>query len=139
MSSPRCVVDTNVLISAGLTPAGTSRRVLDWIVDHGQLLLSAETLAEFATRFVSRAKFDRYASPETRSAFVAAVAVTAETVPVTSSVSVCPDPDDDRFLELAVDGRADCVVTGNTRDFPSEYEGIRVLTPAEFVRGYLHG
>lgn len=129
-------MDTNVLISAGLTPGGTSRRVLDWIVGSGQILVSAETLAEFATRFVLRAKFDRYASVETRSAFVAAVAAAAETVTVTTVVRVCADPDDDIFVALAVDGQADCILTGNTRDFPAEVRGIPVLTLAAFVRNY---
>ena len=130
-------MDTNVLISAGLTPGGTPRRALDWIRANGRILVSAETLAEFATRFVLRPKFDRYASVEARSAFVAAVAAVAETVAVATDVRVCADPDDDMFVALAVDGQADCILTGNARDFPAEYRGIPVLTLAAFVRRYL--
>lgn len=137
MSSPRVVVDTNVLISAGLLRASVPRRILDWILDHGVLLTSSATEAEFASRFVARSKFDRYAPVSERSAFVAAVVARAERVRVRSRLSVCSDPDDDRFVELAVDGQAACIVTGNTRDFPGAYSSIPVLTPARFAARYV--
>ena len=129
----RCVVDTNVLISAALNPRGLPRRAVQWVVDHGELLLSAPTFDEFASRFILRAKFDRYLSAETRRAFVAEITRNATVVETTSRIAVCSDPDDDRFLELAVDGGAPFVVTGNSKDFPSRYDGVRILTPREFA------
>jgi hypothetical protein len=36
-----------------------------------------------------------------------------------------------------VDGRADCIVTGNTKDFPASHGGIPVLTPAAFIRAHV--
>ena len=137
MTDPRCVVDTNVLISAGITPGGLPLRILRWVVDHGTLLASATTLAEFESRFVSRPKFDRYLSPPSRQLFAAEVIRRSALVSVISRLAVCADPDDDRFVELAVDGRADCIVTGNTRDFPPSHAGIPVLTPAQFARTYI--
>lgn len=134
---PRVVLDTNVLISAGLSPHGTSRRVLDWVLAHGRLLLSAETLDELSSRFLLRTKFDRYASVASRTAFIASVAALAETVHVTTALRICADPDDDRIAELAVDGRADVLVTGNRRDFPDLINGVEVLTPAEFAGRYV--
>jgi predicted nucleic acid-binding protein len=45
-----------------------------------------------------------------------------------------PDPDDEPFLEVALAGGAKAMVTGNKRHFPrEEYEGIRMLFPAEFL------
>ena len=42
--------------------------------------------------------------------------------------------DDDKFLELAVSGRADYLITGNLKDFPpSPFRGIEIVNPAEFV------
>ena len=137
MTNPRCVIDTNVLISAGLSSSGTPGRVLTWVARHGCLLASEETLDEFVTRFVPRAKFDRYATPEQRATFVATVVAAVTRVRVTSRLTVCADPDDDRFVELAVDGRADCIVTGNTRDFPPSHAGVPVLTPAQFSQAYI--
>ena len=137
MSSPRCVVDTNVLISAGLIVRSTPRSVLDWILVNGRLLSSVETRDEFTSRFLGRDKFDRCATPEERRLFAATTLSEAELVAVTTRLAVCADPDDDRFVELAVDGRADCLVTGNTRHFPAEHGGVPVLTPAAFAERYL--
>ena len=137
MSSPRCVVDTNVLISAGLILESTPRRVLEWILANGRLLASTETRDEFTSRFLDRDKFDRYATPEERRLFAATTLSETEMVVVTTRLAVCADPDDDRFVELAVDGRADCLVTGNTRHFPAEHGGVPVLTPAAFAERYL--
>jgi predicted nucleic acid-binding protein len=45
-----------------------------------------------------------------------------------------PDPDDEPFLEVALAGGAKAIVMGNKRHFPrEEYEGIRILSPAEFL------
>lgn len=127
------MVDTNVLISAALSPHGLPRQVLEWIIEYGQMVLSASAFDEFSTRFISRQKFDRYLSLEARRAFVAVIASAAEAVKVTTSVEVCSDPDDNQFVELAIDGRADYIVTGNTKDFPESYEGIQVVTPRAFA------
>ena len=136
MSRPRCVLDTNVLISAGLTN-GTPLRVLLWVIRHGQLLASTETLHEFSSRFLPREEFDRYVSRAERGQFLTTITDAAEMVVVTTRLAVCADPDDDRFVELAVDGRADGLVTGNARHFPAEHAGVPVLTPAAFAERYL--
>jgi predicted nucleic acid-binding protein len=45
-----------------------------------------------------------------------------------------PDPDDEPFLEVAIAGKVEAIVTGNKRHFPrKEYEGVRILSPAEFL------
>jgi predicted nucleic acid-binding protein len=46
---------------------------------------------------------------------------------------VTRDPDDNMVLECALSGRADYVVTGNTRDFPQQFRGIYVVPPRHFV------
>lgn len=48
-------------------------------------------------------------------------------------VEVTTDSDDNVFLECAVAGRADYVVTGNLRDFPPRFEDIRVVSPRQFL------
>ena len=45
-----------------------------------------------------------------------------------------PDPDDEPFLEVALSGGVKAIVTGNKRHFPrKEYEGVKILSPAEFL------
>jgi len=48
-------------------------------------------------------------------------------------VSVARDPEDDKVLECAVEARADFIITGNTRDFPMRFHGVRVVTPRDFL------
>lgn len=48
-----------------------------------------------------------------------------------------PDEEDETFLEVALTGRAECLITGNLKHFPSAArQGMRVLAPAEFLDFY---
>ena len=61
----------------------------------------------------------------------------AERVEVILHLKVIKDPEgDNRVLECAVDGKADFVVSGDTKHiFPlREYEGIKILSPSDFVK-----
>ena len=134
---PRCVVDTNVLISAGISSLGKPAQVLKWVMENGVVLASDQTLYEFVSRFLGRAKFDRYTSPEDRAAFYYTVTQRVSLIEAVSDIEdVARDPDDDKFLALALDGQADYIITGNTRDFPDEFEGVKVVTPREFATLY---
>ena len=48
-------------------------------------------------------------------------------------VVVALDPDDDRVMECALEAGADYIVTGNIRDFPAQFHGVRVVTPRDFL------
>jgi predicted nucleic acid-binding protein len=55
----------------------------------------------------------------------------AEWVQIASSVRDCRDPQNDKFLELAVDGQAQMIVTGNKDLLAlSPFRNIQILTPA---------
>ena len=59
----------------------------------------------------------------------------AEAVPITELVALCRDPADDKFIELAVNGRADLIVSGGAdRLSLDEVRGIPIVSPAAFVR-----
>ena len=89
------MVDTNVLISAGIKADSLPRVVVEWIADHGVLLASKATLAEFESRYLGRSKLNRYATPQERADFVLAVSLNAEWVEVRSRLRVSPDPHND--------------------------------------------
>ena len=58
----------------------------------------------------------------------------AAVVDITEPVAACRDPDDDKFLELAVNGSATCVVTGDADLLALHpFRGIPILTPADFL------
>jgi putative PIN family toxin of toxin-antitoxin system len=134
MRAERVVLDTNVLISAALQPKGPPRTAIGAIgAAGGVLLFSDPTFDELRTR-LDRPKFDKYVSREGRSLFLAQLDAVSEWVAITSARMGCRDPDDDKLLETAFAGAADCLVTGD-RDLlvMSPFHGIPILTPADFL------
>jgi putative PIN family toxin of toxin-antitoxin system len=133
MRVERIVVDTNVLISAVLSPLGKPFACLSWVLQNATLVASRELLHEVDTR-LARSKFNRYLDASRRRTFVADLALAAVLVELQGVVKICRDPDDDKLLETAVLGRADCIVTGD-QDLLilGSYQRIPILTPAEFL------
>ena len=129
----RVIVDTNVLISRLLLPQSVAARAVSRLVTHTRLLVSADTLGELAQTIVHD-KFNPYVSLKERQEFFGLYSRLAEWVPIQSSVRACRDPTDDKFLELAVDGGAGLLVTGD-RDLLSlsPFRGVLVVTPAEVL------
>jgi putative PIN family toxin of toxin-antitoxin system len=133
MNSPRFVVDTNTLVSAALIEGSTPDRAIRRAFRNGALLTSPDTLDE-ATEVLTREKFDQYASWERRHELLEALADQSTVVEPTVAVDVCRDPDDNKFLELAVEGDADLIISGDS-DLLSlhPFEGIAILSPAGFL------
>jgi putative PIN family toxin of toxin-antitoxin system len=134
MKAERCIVDTNVLISALLQPSGRTAEVLNAIrAAGGVLIFSDETFAELASRSM-RPKFDRYVDQALRHRFLSDMASVGEWVTITNVRRACRDPDDDKFLETAVNGEADCIVTGDADLLALDpFEGVAILTPRAFL------
>jgi putative PIN family toxin of toxin-antitoxin system len=133
MRVERVVLDTNVMISAFLSPLGKPFACLRWALDNATLIVSRELLEEVETR-LARPKFNKYLDASRRRAVVADLALSAVQVELRGIVKVCRDPDDDKLLEIALLGRADCLVTGD-HDLLilDRYQGIPILTPAGFL------
>ena len=133
MTRARVVVDTNVLISRLLLPASVSARAVRQIVEHSQLLASEATLTELAD-VLSRDKFDRYVDVSDRQAFFLQLVRIVERVPITYLVHGSRDQKDDMFLELAVNGHADYIVSGD-QDLLllSPFRDIPILNPARYL------
>jgi putative PIN family toxin of toxin-antitoxin system len=133
MKVERVVLDTNVLISAILSPLGKPFACLSWILDNATLIASRELLDEVDTR-LARPKFDKYLDASRRRTFIADLALVAVLVELQGIVKICRDPDDDKLLETAVLGRADCLVTGDQDLLVlGTYQAIPILTPAGFL------
>lgn len=129
----RVVVDTNILVSALLQPRSVPRKAFSKANENAFFLASEETLRE-AEEVLSREAFDRYVQPEERRRFWAAYARKVLLEEITERVEACRDPDDDKFLELAVSGNADVIISGD-EDLTvlHPFRGIPILTPSEFL------
>jgi uncharacterized protein len=132
--SRRLVVDTNVFASAIIFPRSVPRQVVDHALDHGVVIFSEATMSELA-EVLSRSKFDSFVSRADRELFLAQVESTAEFVPIIQLVRACRDPKDDKFLEVALNGRADVIITGDADLLRMDpWRGIAVVMPATYLR-----
>ncbi|MFZ1107440.1 MAG: putative toxin-antitoxin system toxin component, PIN family [Rhodomicrobium sp.] len=133
MKVKRAALDTNVLISALLSPAGKPFACLSWVLDRATLLASQDLLFELDTR-LARPKFEKYVDEKRRAAFVADLSLVAVQVEISGTLKACRDPDDDKLLEIAVLGQADCIVTGDQDLLVLDpFRGLRIFTPAAFL------
>ena len=87
------------------------------------------------SRVLARDKFDRYISREERDEFLESLIRESDLIEIAESVQACRDPEDDRALELAVNGNATYVVTGDADLLAlSPFRGVKIVTPAEFLK-----
>jgi len=136
MSEQRFVVDNNILVSRLLAPNSIPAQALRVVVEKGKLLISADTLRELSV-VLSRKKFDKYVSLENRQEFIQRLGVISELILIQTRIIICRDPRDNKFLELAVDGKAQIIITGD-QDLLilNPFENIDVLTPRDFLLRY---
>ena len=129
----RVVVDTNALISRLLLPRSIPGQAVRKAVADCQLLASDATIMELAD-VLGRAKFDPYVTIRERQEFLRLFNRIAERIPITRVIQVCRDPEDDKFLELAVNGAAQLILTGDADLLALHpFHGIEILTPASYL------
>jgi putative PIN family toxin of toxin-antitoxin system len=134
----RVVVDTNVFVSILIRPGAAFLSLVDYIDQHATILYSTETLTELID-VLRRDKFGKYTTPEDVAAFVKWVAEAGELVTVEEPVSGSRDPKDNKFLALAVAGRADYLVSGDKDLLVLGHIGsAAIVSPAEFLAAAKH-
>ena len=127
------VLDTNTLVSAALLPASKPGAALRLALLHHQVVMSPATAAEL-DRVLARLKFQRYITPAERQDFLLALARAVTIVQAPVQLQVCRDPRDDKFLDLALASRAAVLVTVDKDLLVLDpFEGVRIVTPAEFA------
>lgn len=136
----RAVLDTNVLVSAAITPRGHSDQVVSLAAQSVFTWLTSEfilfELADVLGRKHIQTKYQAHVTEVKRRRYLATIRTLAEVVPVHSQIAaVADDPKDNAILACAKDGRADYVVSGDPhlRGLGS-FEGIPIVTPREFLQ-----
>lgn len=131
MKIERVAADTNVLISAALSPLSPPALVVYHVLEHWQLVFSTETFAELETR-IWRPKFDKYVSIERRRQLLHDFSASAHwtTLPLPPRQAYSRDPDDDVFIHTALQGNAQWLVSGD-RDLLelSAVPGLTIISP----------
>jgi uncharacterized protein len=129
----RTVVDTNVFVSGLLRQVSVPGQAAARARHNGIVLVSQATMAELAD-VLSQAKFDRYVTVEQRVQFIRLIANIAEFVPIVQAVRECRDPKGDKFLEVALNGRADAIITGDKHLLAmNPWRGIAILSPHDYL------
>lgn len=127
----KVVVDTNVIVSGIFWKHGNPRKILEIVeLEIIELLFSKETLEELSKVLDKHFKM----SVKYREDIIRFLLEKAAVVAVTSSVDICSDRNDNKFLELAVDGNADYIVSGDKHLLEiKKFKGTRIVKPAEFL------
>ncbi|NES98767.1 MAG: putative toxin-antitoxin system toxin component, PIN family [Desertifilum sp. SIO1I2] len=129
----RFVIDTNVLISALLFKSSVPFRALELAEEQGIILYSESTLSELG-QVLNRPKFDKYLSQEERQVFLIKFINSCQWVKITETITICRDKKDNKFLELAVNGNANFIITGDLDLLVlNPFQSIEILTPDRFV------
>jgi uncharacterized protein len=134
----RVVFDTSTLVGAVLRPGSVPYQALLLVLDSCELCASAETHAELET-VLARRRFAKYASMESRLAFVEIIRGAATMVEMAPSnpldmTPICRDANDILFLALAVAAQAGVIVSSDQDLLVLHpWRGIEILTPAQFL------
>lgn len=129
----RFVFDTNVVVSALLMKKSVARGALNKARVAGTILLSLDVIEELHD-VLSRHAFDRYIDEEDRLKFLSLLIKEATLIEIDETIKECRDPKDDKFLELAINGNANIIVSGD-KDLQvlHPFRNIPILSPREFL------
>jgi putative PIN family toxin of toxin-antitoxin system len=132
---PRAVLDPNVYVSAIIQPAGTPGRLIERLLREAsfEVVLSLAIVDE-VLRALAYPKVRKLLRGADAQLWFEDIVVLADVVGDTQLSGVCEDPDDDKYLAAAVEGRASHVVTGDRRFLAvGEHGGVEIVTPRAFL------
>lgn len=129
------VVDTNVLIAGLLSPFGPPGEIVRMIASGAlRICYDARILTEYDV-VLTRPRFKF--NPEHIQALLEQIKAEGLSVAGNPLPARLPDPTDEPFLEAALAGKADCLITGNAKHFPfGKRQAMTVLSPVEFLDRY---
>ena len=129
------VLDASTFVSAALKANSLPEQALLRAVDEPHRLILSQAVEDEYREVIFRPKFDRFVSVERRRRVLDIVVFAAERIEPGEIIRECRDPKDDKYLALAVAGRADVIVSGDARDLlpMHPWRGVAILSPADFL------
>ena len=130
------VIDTTVLISAGLLPNSKSAQVLAIAVEQFVIAQNDSTWHELETR-IARQKFDRYFEKDGRLKHLIQIAQSIKLFESFAKIKLSADETDNKFIELAIDSQSSIIISGDP-DLKNiqVYAGIEIISPSIFFDRY---
>lgn len=130
----RVVIDTNVLVSGILNPHGPPGRIVDAVLSETVIVLHDDRILAEYREVLLRSMFGFHRADV--DALLNFVDFAGEHLTAGGTDVVLPDPTDLPFLEVAIAGLADALITGNAKHFKPRRgrHDVWVCAPAEFVR-----
>jgi len=127
----KAVLDTNVVVSGQLNELGPPGLILKLAFSNFFRVYASEPLLEEYAAVLAQPplRFDSHDVAQ----WMREIRRVATIVQPRQNLSVTTDPDDNRFVECALEARAEFIVTGNTRHFPARFQDIRVIKPRPFL------
>ena len=132
----RVVIDTNVLISA-IFWTGKPKQILNEVRREKITFITSEFILEELKNVLLRRDKPFKLSEEEAERVVTAMRGLALVVNIDTQLSVCQDEDDNKVLECAIDGHADCIITGDSHLLQlGSFQKIEIITVADFLRHF---
>lgn len=133
LNNIKFVIDTNVLVSAVIFAKSKPRQTLDKIQEIGILLMS-ESVFEEVEEVLMRPKFDKYIPAFKRKIFVEKLKKIVKFIDINERIVECRDQDDNKYLELAVNGGGKYIITGDQDLLVlNPFREIKIITVTEFL------
>ncbi|MDY6950230.1 MAG: putative toxin-antitoxin system toxin component, PIN family [Thermodesulfobacteriota bacterium] len=129
------VLDTNVLVSGLLTPFGSSGEIVR-MVSSGKLTLAYDSriLVEYE-EVLNRPRFQF--DKDQIDLLIDYIRKNGQAVSAEPLTETLPHSDDAPFLEVAIEGKSEFLITGNKVHYAVKFrKGIKVLSPTEFIKSY---
>jgi putative PIN family toxin of toxin-antitoxin system len=133
----RAVVDTNIIVRALIMPHGTVGPVLLRLRQGDYTLLYAQSLLEELVDVLNRPRIRRKyrLTDNDIQSVLALILLRGEEVKPQQAVSVCRDPKDNKFLEVALTGQADVIISGDDDLLALHpFAGIPIVSPSTFLQ-----
>jgi putative PIN family toxin of toxin-antitoxin system len=133
MDKLRFVIDTNILVSAVLIKSSIPDVALKKAKSLGIILFSDATFQELQ-EILNRSKFNKYISVNIRTQFLAKFKLEAEQIKIDEMIKECRDPKDDKFLDVAINGNATHIITGD-KDLLDlhPFRGVDIITAKQLL------
>ena len=126
----RTVIDTNVFVAGLINETGAPAKIINYWEERAfDLLISESILTEYKNLLLTLNKVPTIKAKE----ILQIIAQLAIKIDIRENYSVCKDVSDNKFMDCAVNGEADYLITKNMKHFPKDFKGVRVIKVGDFL------